>query len=391
MLEITSPRNLGLSDKRVYVGEQPIGSGGQGLVYRGVGFEHGKPLMEVAVKHCDRVTTIMNEFKLMKDIDHPNIIKYYDWDLHKDGRSFLVMERLDMSLDKLFITQDEQQLSNVSSLSLLSSSSSTSSSSSADSTSTIPFAIKLTDTVVKKITYALLSGVAHLHRNGILHRDIKPSNILISKQGIKISDFGFSRHTSHSSSANAAGHVFHTSPARLRTRIRPTYVQSDDMWSVGVTLMELGQLDIITMQQFTHIQDKKNLNNPRVFPEFEKEKLSVLKEIIEKCFGGVHSAAELLVQYQDYFGSIPNQSSDNFWENFNEREGDYDRAETPQFTGSTKISLTTFQLATSFDDISTSSTYLLLQHKAFKDKPEPGTFIQPKQNSVTKVVNSLPF
>ena len=38
--------------------------------------------------------------------------------------------------------------------------------------------------------YQLLKAIEHMHRNGIFHRDIKPENILISKDLVKICDFG---------------------------------------------------------------------------------------------------------------------------------------------------------------------------------------------------------
>jgi ribosomal protein S6 kinase beta len=42
----------------------------------------------------------------------------------------------------------------------------------------------------------LVSGVYHIHRNGVVHRDIKPENVLMDAQGkLKIIDFGLSKNT----------------------------------------------------------------------------------------------------------------------------------------------------------------------------------------------------
>ncbi|GLT63955.1 hypothetical protein SLA2020_364780 [Shorea laevis] len=50
---------------------------------------------------------------------------------------------------------------------------------------------RLNEAQVKCYMQQLLSGLQHIHENGILHRDIKPSNLLIDKNGVlKIADFG---------------------------------------------------------------------------------------------------------------------------------------------------------------------------------------------------------
>ncbi|CEM34475.1 unnamed protein product [Vitrella brassicaformis CCMP3155] len=46
--------------------------------------------------------------------------------------------------------------------------------------------------VLKRATWQLARGIAHLHKLGVWHRDIKPANLLVSpdRQGVKIADFG---------------------------------------------------------------------------------------------------------------------------------------------------------------------------------------------------------
>lgn len=41
--------------------------------------------------------------------------------------------------------------------------------------------------------YQIFQGLAYIHKHGYFHRDMKPENLLVSKDCVKIGDFGLAR------------------------------------------------------------------------------------------------------------------------------------------------------------------------------------------------------
>jgi len=83
----------------------------------------------------------------------------------------------------------------------------------------------------------LLQGLGDLHRLGILHRDIKPENLLCTGDGtLKISDFGWCAET-RSGPCELAGTLQYMAPEILGSQ--GAHTEAVDMWSAGVTLLQL--------------------------------------------------------------------------------------------------------------------------------------------------------
>lgn len=71
-----------------------------------------------------------------------------------------------------------------------------------------------------------------------MHRDIKPSNVLISSRGcIKLCDFGVSGELVNSIADTFVGTSTYMAPERIQGA---KYSIKSDVWSVGLTLMELA-------------------------------------------------------------------------------------------------------------------------------------------------------
>lgn len=93
--------------------------------------------------------------------------------------------------------------------------------------------------VLGKIAEAVLGGLSYLYeKHRIMHRDLKPSNILVNTKGqIKLCDFGVSSELEGSIADTFVGTGTYMAPERIQGS---PYTVKSDVWSVGLTLMELA-------------------------------------------------------------------------------------------------------------------------------------------------------
>ncbi|KAL6709235.1 Protein kinase C signaling pathway involved MAPKK protein [Coniothyrium glycines] len=91
-----------------------------------------------------------------------------------------------------------------------------------------------------KIAEGVLNGLTYLHSHRIIHRDIKPSNILLARNGqVKLCDFGVSGEFGTKGDANTfIGTSYYMAPERITGQ---SYTITSDVWSLGVTLLEVAQ------------------------------------------------------------------------------------------------------------------------------------------------------
>lgn len=93
--------------------------------------------------------------------------------------------------------------------------------------------------VLGKITESILGGLVYLYEaHRIMHRDIKPSNVLVNSRGmIKLCDFGVATETVNSVADTFVGTSTYMAPERIQGG---AYTVRSDVWSVGLTIMELA-------------------------------------------------------------------------------------------------------------------------------------------------------
>lgn len=187
-----------------------IGQGGMASVYLA---EHEKLKTKAAIKILNPVLAanndirqrFENEARMMASLDHPNIIRVYDF-MDEDGILAIIMEYLQgYNLDEWMKKNGPMPTEQ-----------------------TIP------------MFQQVLSAFAYAHDQNIIHRDIKPSNIfLINEKTPKILDFGIAKLVQEGSKAltqtgTQMGTPVYMSPEQVNDAKHIDH--RSDIYSLGVTL-----------------------------------------------------------------------------------------------------------------------------------------------------------
>jgi len=154
----------------------------------------------------DTTESIEREIRIMKLLDHPNIVKLYDIISHKDdGKTYLVLEYV--ARGELF----DYIVANG----------------------------RIKESESRRFFRQLVSAVEYCHAFLVVHRDLKPSNLLLADDGsIKITDFGLSNTmTPGKLFTTWCGSLYYSAPEIIEEK---RYVgPAVDIWSMGVILYAL--------------------------------------------------------------------------------------------------------------------------------------------------------
>ncbi|KAF3426765.1 hypothetical protein E2986_00899 [Frieseomelitta varia] len=102
---------------------------------------------------------------------------------------------------------------------------------------------RIPERILGKITVATVKALNYLKEKlRIIHRDVKPSNILLDRHGnIKLCDFGISGQLVDSiARTRDAGCRPYMAPERIDPQRAKGYDVRSDVWSLGITLMEIA-------------------------------------------------------------------------------------------------------------------------------------------------------
>ena len=140
-----------------------LGAGGMGDVYeaRRIGSDESVALKTLMRPSPRQLVRFKQEFRLLADLPHPNLVRLHELDVRSADRAFFTMEIVAGQPFVSWVRRDAREGSP-------------------------PDVARLEDAF-----YQLSKGLAHLHDHGCVHRDIKPSNVLVRADGhVVILDFG---------------------------------------------------------------------------------------------------------------------------------------------------------------------------------------------------------
>jgi tRNA A-37 threonylcarbamoyl transferase component Bud32 len=188
-----------------------IGQGAYATVKEAVHKITGK---KMAVKIYDkfklldaqRKKSVLNEIKILKRLDHKNIVQIYD-SIDNSKQLFLIMEYAQgISLHAYSKTKPCR---------------------------------KFPEIECRKIFRQVVSAIDYCHQRGICHRDIKMDNIIIDRQlRVKLIDFGFSTY----SGKEQLLRIYCGTPSYMSPEIvtkTPYNGLKADMWALGILLYAL--------------------------------------------------------------------------------------------------------------------------------------------------------
>ena len=168
-----------------------------------------KKLEFVAIKRMDksRKQKILNEARVLQDIHHPNIIKFFEH-METKNHMWAVTEYCPGGDLLKLIEQDKS----------------------------------LPEHVVKGFALEIMAALGYIHSKGVVICDLKPASILINEYGnVKLGDFGSAHYLvdlMHNEREKKKGTPCYMAPELFQ--VGAVYSFASDLWALGCILYELA-------------------------------------------------------------------------------------------------------------------------------------------------------
>ncbi|KAF3457180.1 hypothetical protein FNV43_RR01837 [Rhamnella rubrinervis] len=237
-----------------------IGCGAFGRVYMGMNLDSGELLavkqVLIAANSASKEKTqahireLEEEIKLLKNLSHPNIVRYLGTAREEESLNILLEFVPGGSISSLL-----------------------------GKFGSFP------ESVIRMYTKQLLLGLEYLHRNGIMHRDIKGANILVDNKGcIKLADFGASKKVVELATINGAksmkGTPYWMAPEVI---LQTGHSFTADIWSVGCTVIEMATGKPPWSQQYQEVAALFHIGTTKSHPPIPEHLSAEAKDFLLKC------------------------------------------------------------------------------------------------------------
>ncbi len=171
--------------------EEPAGQGGMGEVYRA---RDSRLDRKVAIKilpddlalRPDRRVRFEREARAIGALNHPNICALYDVGTH-EGKTYLVMEFVEGETLEHAIARLDRSRSRTGKSGPALSNTASSGAAARPGLGRIERIYEIAGEIAEALEAA--------HRQGFVHRDLKPANVMLTRDGVKLLDFGLAKST----------------------------------------------------------------------------------------------------------------------------------------------------------------------------------------------------
>lgn len=232
---------------------EKVGEGAAGEVFLCEDFRTGERVAIKKIKltqHNLKMITV--EIGMMKELDHPQIVKYFDSFLVSKEKLWVVMEFMGGGCLTDVLDQYAEGLF-------------------------------MTEPLIALICRDTLKGLAYIHSGYRIHRDIKSDNILLSDDGrVKIADFGYAAELSREKLKRntIVGTPYWMAPELIKGT---KYDQRVDVWSTGIMAMEMAQGEPPYME-FPPLRALFLISTKGIPPLAEPDRWSAdMNDFINKC------------------------------------------------------------------------------------------------------------
>ena len=225
-------------DRYFYSNNELLGQGAFGTVYTGHEIDNKNQLYAIKVIPVLLIKTdpaleesLMNEMKVMKLLNHPNLVRCYDV-LSSSNNHYFIMEYCAGGTLSHYLKKHG----------------------------------KLPESEALTILIQILKGYHEMLKLGIIHRDLKPDNILVHEGVYKLADFGFAKCVDNFSKdlmKSLVGTPLYMSPQILQQQ---EYSTKTDLWSIALIYYEMlvGKTPWDAKTQYELVN--KILHQPVTFP-----------------------------------------------------------------------------------------------------------------------------